>query len=292
MVSVIIPTYNARQYICRAVDSALAQTYQDIEIIVVDDGSTDDTVGVLKKYGGKVRILSQKNSGPSAARNKGIREARGQYIAFLDSDDRWASEKLEKQLGVIQDDPAVRFVNCSVCFIDEDTGKKRTESKSDIPRQKFLHKLHVENLVGSPSGWLVARECFDAAGVFDESLKVAEDWELALRICKRYKYSVLPQTLLYMTVRPGSQSSDARRNLENELRFIDKIFSDPTADRTLFLKRRALSYRYQAAAIAFREEKNKKEALRNILKSIGYYPIFDKKTLALLVYGLAWGNRA
>src|SRR5690349_3602213 len=106
-VSVIIPTYNRAQFIARAVDSVLEQTYKDFEIIVIDDGSSDNTQEILKAYEGKIRYVYQQNKGISAARNRGIQEAKGEYIAFLDSDDVWKPEKLSVQVAILDVNPHV-----------------------------------------------------------------------------------------------------------------------------------------------------------------------------------------
>ena len=110
VVSVVIPTYNCGRYIEEAVNSVLSQTYRSLEIIVVDDGSTDDTAGRLEKYTDRIRFVSQKNSGPSRARNVGMELSTGEYIAFLDADDRWLPEKLERQLACFQELEGIEMV--------------------------------------------------------------------------------------------------------------------------------------------------------------------------------------
>src|SRR5438034_9298591 len=118
-VSVIIPTYNYARYLAAAIESALAQTYAPLEIIVVDDGSTDDTLRILGAYGNRLRVLRQANQGAGAARNAGIAAARGEYVAFLDSDDLWHPRKLELQLARFASDPDLGLVHCGVEVLDE-----------------------------------------------------------------------------------------------------------------------------------------------------------------------------
>ncbi len=105
IISVVIPTYNRAAFICRAVDSALGQTYAPLEVVVVDDGSKDDTREVLRKYGDRIRYVAKENGGVSSARNVGVREATGEYIAFLDSDDTWVPEKLAVQMDIFRAHP-------------------------------------------------------------------------------------------------------------------------------------------------------------------------------------------
>jgi glycosyltransferase involved in cell wall biosynthesis len=271
LVSVIIPTYNSEIYVCKAIDSVLAQTYQNIEVIVVDDGSTDGTLDVLRKYGDKIGVLTQKNFGPSSARNKGIRHAKGEYIAFLDSDDYWTKDKLEKQIKVIKSDSEIKFVNCSAFLIDANTNTKRISTQMNLPPNKLIKELYIRNVAGNPPGWLVARECFDAVGLFDESLKVAEDWDMALRLSKRFKFFVVTEPLLYVTSRRGSQSSFAEMNLKNELRFLKKIL---TKEVPFFTRRRAYSYRYFCASWAFLDNGNSREGWKCWLKAILHDPRF------------------
>src|SRR5436190_9018266 len=122
-VSVVIPTYNYARYLGAAIDSALQQTHAPLEVIVVDDGSTDDTPRLLDGYGDRIRVIRQKNSGVAAARNAGVREARGELIAFLDSDDLWKPRKLELQIARFEADPGLGLVHCGAETLDDQNGR-------------------------------------------------------------------------------------------------------------------------------------------------------------------------
>jgi glycosyltransferase involved in cell wall biosynthesis len=191
LVTVIIPSYNYGRFVTRAVDSVLRQTYSPIECIVVDDGSTDDTQARLEQYQGRVRIITQHNQGLSAARNTGMREATGSYLAFLDADDWWEPEKTEKQM--------VGAVGCGEYWRDE----RMRVWKVITPAQPFpdpeanLRAVAVRRLWigGSGSGILARRQVFEAVGSFDTGLRASEDWDMWLRIVARFPIANLPDTL-------------------------------------------------------------------------------------------------
>lgn len=196
-VSVIIPTYNRRQLIERSVKSVLSQTYQDFEIIIVDDGSTDNTEEAVANIKGKriKYIRHDKNKGEAAARNTGIKAAGGEYIASHDSDDEWLPEKLEKQIKA--------FENCppEVGVVYTGFWKVEKGQRTYVPF-KWINKkegdIHCEllrgNFIGSPAT-LIKKECFEKAGMFNEKIFHLVDWELWLRISKYYHFKYIDEPL-------------------------------------------------------------------------------------------------
>lgn len=194
-VSVIIPTYNRRQVLLRAIDSVLSQTVVADEIIVVDDGSTDDTRKLLQlTYGERIKVLVQNNKGVSAARNTGIRNSSSAWIALLDSDDEWLPEKLQQQKYVLEHDS-----NCVLCHTNEiwirngvrvNPMKKHKKTGGDI----FEQCLPLCAI--SPSSALIKKELFDTVGMFDESLPACEDYDLWLRICASHPVNFLDKNLV------------------------------------------------------------------------------------------------
>ncbi len=186
-VSVIIPTYNRANYICEAIDSVLSQTYTDYEIMVIDDGSTDNTKGVLQPYSSKIKYLFQENRGIAAARNYGIRNSTGEFIAMLDSDDQWLPEKLKIQVATISSNPELAFV-CSGSYVIDGDGKiidiwkksrkLNSETFDNLYKKDFVLTLTV----------LLRRTHFEAIDGFDDEYKVSQDYELWLRLAKRYKF--------------------------------------------------------------------------------------------------------
>jgi glycosyltransferase involved in cell wall biosynthesis len=205
LVSVIIPTHNYARFIRRAVDSVLAQTYPSVECVVVDDGSTDDTPQVLAGYGDRIRVIRTQQQGPATARNAGIRSATGEFIAFLDADDRWLDHKLARQVEVLETDPSLGAVGCAVIFVNaagDETGR-HTFPTPPVPTnlERQLRDLACRRLWvgGSCSGVLVRRPVLDDVGLFDESLKAAEDWDLWMRLVAKHPYRNLPEPLVQIT---------------------------------------------------------------------------------------------
>jgi len=215
-VSVIIPARNAARHIGRAVRSALAQTVRDIELIVIDDCSDDDTDAVAAAAGKEaVKIIRHtSNKGAGGARNSGIHASRGRYIAFLDSDDAWHPDKLEKQLALFKGrEDSLACVYCGFSAFDPATGIKVGEihpsRKGDIEAA-----LLMENCVaGGGSTALVPRPLLEKAGFFDEKLATCEDWDLWLRLSRLGEFDFCPESLCDIYATPGSLSSDPRKML-------------------------------------------------------------------------------
>jgi glycosyltransferase involved in cell wall biosynthesis len=194
-VSVVIPTHNRAALLPRAIRSALRQTVPPAEIIVVDDGSSDETVDVVAGYGAPVRLLSQKHSGACAARNLGIQQAKGRWIAFLDSDDEWLPRKLERQAMALRSaGPSVACIFTAIFRIQTDSGHVRMVPLSDM--HPWEGSLCVSNVVGSTSTVLARRDALLAVGGFDESLPASQDWDLWLRLAIKYELLGLPEPLV------------------------------------------------------------------------------------------------
>jgi len=197
-VSVIIPAYNCARYIAEAIDSVLAQTYQDFEIIVVDDESTDGTGEVVRRYGDRVRYIRQKNRGPSGAKNTGIQAARGEYVSTLDGDDLWMPERLEKLVPLLDQQPELGFVYGDCYRIDETPDRIQPRTAFQIHggarRGWVLERLVMVNFVPSQSV-LIRRRALDTVGLFDESYRIGEDWDLWLRLAARYPVDFIPDVV-------------------------------------------------------------------------------------------------
>ena len=195
-VSVIIPTYNRANLIGKAIKSVLKQTYQDFEIIVINDGSTDNTEDVIRGFPDKrVEYIKKykKNKGISVARNIGIKVAMGKYIALLDSDDEWLPEKLDKQINVLQSEsPKVGVVYSNALYIDE-SGKNinRKLDNSKKAEGNIYEDLLGKYCVGYPSSFLIKKECLNRVGLFDDLLSGQEDWDMWIRIAKYYRFSLI-----------------------------------------------------------------------------------------------------
>lgn len=182
-VSVIIPTYNRIRTLSRALDSVLAQTRKIDEIIVVDDGSTDATVDLVLDSYPQVRLLQQPNLGVSAARNHGIKKANGDWIALLDSDDRWLPTKLEAQFALVEQHPGHRLCHTEEIWIRN--GTRVNQMRKHRKSGGYIYSQCLPLCVISPSSALLHRTLFEEVGLFDEALPACEDYDLWLRICAR-----------------------------------------------------------------------------------------------------------
>lgn len=219
-VSVVTPTYNRARFLPEAVNSVLAQTYTDLELIIVDDGSVDDTRNVLEPFlaDGRVRYFYQENQGQSYARNLALEIAAGDFIAFLDSDDLWAPDKLEKQLAVLQKEPEVDIVHGDEAMIDEHGAVISLENMKRYSG-RITRRLLADNSVSITTA-LVRRRCFDEMGGFDTSVGVADDYELWLRFSARYCFHYQPDIVASYRVMADQISSDKRRRFAANERII------------------------------------------------------------------------
>jgi len=193
-VSVIIPTYNRGWTLQAAIDSVLAQTYPDFELVVVDDGSSDDTARILSAYGPEVKRVRQANAGVSAARNTGIRTTRGQLIAFLDSDDRWLPDKLKVQVDFFRAYPEALICQTEETWIRN--GKRVNPKKVHKKPSGRIFKASLALCLVSPSAVMLSRSLFDEVGGFDETFPACEDYDLWLRISARHPVYLIETPLI------------------------------------------------------------------------------------------------
>jgi glycosyltransferase involved in cell wall biosynthesis len=224
-VSVIIPVYNRAHLVNRAIESVLNQTYQDFELIVVDDGSTDNTAEVVHsvrderiKY-----VRHQSNRGPSAARNTGIRAASGELIGFLDSDDEWLPEKLQRQVDKFDSASAnVGLVYGGYVVIDNE--KKKTIREVYPKKRGYMFKEMLK-MAGPPdyvSMTLVRRECFEKVGLFDEGMRFVEDWDMWVRIAAQYKFDFVGEMVAKYYVSQHQLTRDHLGLVEGVSTFAEK----------------------------------------------------------------------
>jgi glycosyltransferase involved in cell wall biosynthesis len=181
-ISVVIPAYNASRYIAETLRSVLAQTLPPDEVLVIDDGSTDDTAAVAERFGPPVRVIRRANARQAASRNFGVQEARGEWVAFIDSDDLWAVDKLEKQMLELARNPQADLCyTARVHFVEED-GVKRVESVIAVPDASGIDAALARNTTFLPSSVVMRRSTFLRSGGFDTQFKVVEDWDLWMRL--------------------------------------------------------------------------------------------------------------
>jgi glycosyltransferase involved in cell wall biosynthesis len=234
LVSVIIPTFNRAGTILPAVESALAQTHQDLEVIVVDDGSTDGTADVLDQFGRGVKVVRQANAGPSAARNRGVRESKGAIVAFLDSDDHWTPDKIERQVNLME--RAGDGMCCCVCNAvvkDEDGGTEGhtfdfsginpgfIEGEWTNPEDVLATRFLLFNQVVA-----IRREAFEKVGGFNESLRLLEDYELSIRLSVTGTWGVISDPLVIKYNDTRGIGVECMADHEKHTRVRAKVISD------------------------------------------------------------------
>ena len=290
-VSVIIPAYNRAHLVVEALESVFAQTYADFEVIVVDDGSTDDTRNVLKSYLNRIRYIWQENQGISGARNKGILLSQGRYIAFLDSDDRWLPEKLAKQVAYLEKYPKVGLLCCHIWRYEIGQEEKRVLCPKGFPHN-FEELLMGPNFIPTSTA-IVRRRCLETVGVFDVALSLTEDWELWLRIARRFEIGCLDEVLAEYREHPTNSTKNMAKVYEGYWRLyskIIKIHANVIGDLTLF-KNREASFQYLLGTTCLRQGRMR-EALRHIAGSlrkrgaIGTYFVKENSVPARIKYFL------
>lgn len=226
-VDVIIPVFNGERYIMRAVETASYQTFPPKSIIVVDDGSTDNTASLLaaSSFGIPLEVIRQENRGLSSARNTGIKHSTSKFVAFLDADDEWYPTKLEEQLKVFMVADSERnlgVVYCNYREIDAHgnvlVGKPLPELRGKI----FTELLDGNRISGSGSSVLARRDCFIQAGLFDERLKACEDWDMWLRLAMFFEFDFTPNTLVKIRKHPENMQRNETVMFMNSLVFYDK----------------------------------------------------------------------
>jgi glycosyltransferase involved in cell wall biosynthesis len=230
LVSVIIPAFNAAGYVVAALESVFAQSFTDYEVILVNDGSpdTERLERAIQPYVSRITYLTQENRGPSAARNLGIRRARGEWLAFLDSDDAWLPHYLAEQLRFLRSDPVLDMVYCDATLQGAanalgKTFMQRCPSTGPVTFESLL----VEQTQVITSGCVVRRRKVTAAGLFDEEIRCSEDHDLWLRVVHAgARIAYQRQALLRRNVRPGSQGSAPGRLLAGEIQSLRKLDRD------------------------------------------------------------------
>ena len=233
-VSVIIPTYNRARLLPQALDSVLAQTYGDFEIIIVDDGSNDDTRTVIEPYLGRsnARYFYQDNQKQAAARNLGIKKAEGEYIAFLDSDDMWAPRKLEFQVKMLENHEEMGMVYSNQLTFRDDPSQGTIKYGPGVLKSGQIYRdLLLRRFYCSTPTILVRKSVIDEVGGFDDSLGNAlEDWEFALRISRRYLIWAIDEPLFYRRLHADSPPDYFEIRIRNHARILERHLADPSLD--------------------------------------------------------------
>jgi len=230
----VVPAYNAARYIGDALASARSQTLPIGEVIVVDDGSTDDTAAIARAAG--AYVITQRNARQAAARNAGVRAARGEVVAFLDADDVWLPNKLDEQLRLLAANPRLGFVSCN--YFEMDAGGARGREVRPGLRDDALEAILLGRGHGPPSTLLVPRKILDEVGPFDETLPPCEDTDLSWRIAARYPVDLVAECLVGYRLHPQNSHKRLDATTRAWLLLYAKALSDPLVRRRGWVFRR------------------------------------------------------
>lgn len=270
LVSVVIPNHNYARYVGQAVESVLAQTYAPVEVIVVDNGSTDWSLEVLSRYGDRCRVIAQEDLGQSRARNRGIAESSGAFVAFLDADDAWLPRKLELQMDRFRDD-RVALVYCSLLVSDADlrpAGKVVRASVRGDALDEFARWPGRAIVVGGESTAIVRRSALETVGVFEPALSISGGWDLWRRVATHYRIDHVEEPLVLYR-QHGAGLHRRLSAYESDVRFASaRMFDDPAAARVRWARRAYDAGLDIMFAKAWLRERNAGRALRLLARAL------------------------
>ena len=293
-VSVIIPTYNCAAYIVHTIKSVLEQTYQDLEIIVIDDGSTDNTRAVLEPYKNRIIYRDQENQGESAARNKGIGIAEGEYIAFLDADDWWMPTKLERQVAEMDASPEAILAYCLSSIVDDNEQPIQFRGSFNIGQGESglfsaFERLVLSNCIASIDTVIVRTEILRQTTMFDPTIQLSEDWDLWIQLSLKGLFLFIPETLaIYRLRKPNRrlQIEAADEFVISNEKILSKAFSSVSSNQRNLLALRTKAYEalYMRTALYNYELKNYEKGAANIQKAFSVAPEIYQNMYPLAKY--------
>lgn len=244
VISVIVPVYNGEKTIKETVTSVLNQTFSDLELIIINDGSTDSTLDIVKPINDpRLKVFSYPKTNQSASRNRGISHARGEYIAFIDADDLWTPDKIEAQYQALQDNPESAVAYSWTDCIDESSQFLRPGSHVTINGNVYPYLL-VVNFLENGSNPLIRRQALEAVGQFDSSLLSGEDWDTWLRLAKHYQFITVPKSQILYRQSSQSASTNVLKLEAGSKKVIEQAFSQ-VPDSLKPLKKRSLANIYK-----------------------------------------------
>ena len=288
LVSVVTATYNMGQYLPQAVGSVLAQTHPHVEIVVVDDGSTDGTPAICAQLAAqdpRVRIHRQENAGQAKAKNMGVRLSRGEFVAFLDADDLWIADKLERQLPLFAGRPSVGVVYSDYACMDGD-GRPLHKNPTHMHRGRISGKLLIENFVSFPTA-IVRKECLERHGVFDETFGMGIDYDLWLRLSAHYDFDFVDAATIRYRIWAGQMSKNYRKRYQSAIGIMQRFLDSNPAVVDPALVREAWAHTYVGRGDSILwNEKDRRSAWSDyriaLSYNLGYWPAWRAFLRSLL----------
>lgn len=266
-VSVVIPAYNKADLTIKTVESVLGQTYENIEVIVVDDGSTDDTKKKLQLFGDRITYICKQNGGASSARNVGIKQATGEYIALIDCDDIYYPEKIAKSVECLEKKSDYGFVYTGAYFMNGDGDVISEHGISDHPASGWIaSRLIVKNFICNSTA-VIRRECFEKVGYFDEKIFIPADWDMLLRLAERYKAAYIDDKLTGYRLSDSYTASNMEMGINEIIYVLNKALSRNSHFHS-GLKKRCLSTVYFTCGINYAVMQDFKKSQESLLKAV------------------------
>jgi glycosyltransferase involved in cell wall biosynthesis len=290
-VSIVIPAYNHAKFLKGTIESALAQTWRDYEIVVVDDGSKDDTPAVAAQFGEAIHYVRQANQGMAATRNTALRHATGAIISFLDDDDLWLPNYLATVVPYFQADASLAAVHTGYQLTSDEAGRDYPGHSSRTVPADQLYDTLIEGGFYPPSSVSVRRRILDQVGFFDEGLQGYADWELWLRICRAHKFIGIPKELIKYRIHAGGLSSNVQHMTDDRLKAVRKHFGPPDGAAAAWPigKRRAYAFAYRTAAFEYNIQDKADEAWRYLEQAMATWPDICQRLDTF--YEMACGNQ-
>jgi glycosyltransferase involved in cell wall biosynthesis len=296
-ISVIIPAYNAEGTILETIESVQQQTFSDLEIIVIDDGSSDRTLDLLDTVvDERLKVYSYEHEGVSVARNRGIAQATGAYISFIDADDLWTKDKLSKQLLALQQTEQAGVAYSHLIYLVESVDTRdNTKNTSFVPGEKLTFRgniypdLLLGNFIGNGSNILARREAIESVGEFDPTLKSCEDWDYFLRLAAKWDFVLVPEPQIFYRKSAGTLTSNAQIMEETGLQVLKRAHQTSILNHSEQQKNRSIAnfYRYcsQLYLNSSSSFKDAAQARIRLWQAIRLYPaiLLEKTTGTILV---------
>ncbi|MBM4222123.1 MAG: glycosyltransferase, partial [Gammaproteobacteria bacterium] len=275
LVSIVMAAYNSAPYMPEAISSVINQSYPHWELHIINDGSKDNTAEVVRPFLTDARIIyhEQENKGQASAKNCGLRAARGEFIAFLDADDKWSADKLEKQLPVFAAHPEAGLVHTNVMLITE-SGEPLGSPQRSYPQGWISGDLLIDNRVNGMAS-ILRRECLEQVGIFDESLSMGIDYDLWLRVSARYQILFLDEVTYFYRQWAGQMSHRYEERMDNAIRIMQKFLRDHPGVVPESVVKTAWAHTFVGRGYSrFRADRRWSAAMSDYLRALGYRPTY------------------
>lgn len=274
-VDVVIPAFNAARFLPSALESVAAQSFCDWQIVLVDDGSTDDTRDViapfLERFGTKLTYIRQENRGLPAARNKAIQSSHSEFLALLDADDVWLPNRLSESVRVLQKRPNAGLAYGLITYIDAEGQPLRTfEGNLRHAEGKIAPYIYMRKVELPCPTITFRRKCIDVVGLFDETMRSTEDRDLWLRIALQYEVAYIPSVLAHYRLSANSMSTNTQRMFEAQLQFIRKHYGSRGCG--LVARQTSVARAYKQRADALKAQEKPWEAFKSAMQAVAMYP--------------------